>query len=100
MAMDSGPRNGSQVYTMHFNIPLRIVFYKEEGEWVAHCLEFDLLGDGPTKEDAMHCLVEAISLQLESSMEHNNPGILFSPAPGEFLQKFAAGLNAGQEVQR
>ena len=76
-----------------FHIPLRIVFYKEEGDWVAHCLEFDLLGDGRTKEDALERLVEAIGLQLEASLEHDNPPNLFSPAPGKYLEMFAAGRN-------
>ena len=29
----------------NLRVPLRVVFYKEDGDWIAHCLEFDLLGD-------------------------------------------------------
>jgi|SRR5665213_1615392 len=74
-----------------FRIPLRIVFYRERGEWIAHCLEFDLMGDGSTKEAALQMLIEAMQLQLESSIEHDNPANLFKPADGRILAMFAAG---------
>lgn len=72
-------------------LPLRIVFYLEDGDWIAHCLEFDLIGDGPTQQDAMKELAEAIFLQIEASVEHDNPANLFSPADGKFFEMFAAG---------
>src|SRR5438445_2162924 len=72
-------------------IPLRVVFYKEEGDWVAHCLEFDLIGDGPTKEDALKDLSQAIAIQVEASLEHNNPANLFTSADWKYHARFAAG---------
>lgn len=72
-----------------FHIPLRVVFYREDEAWIAHCLEFDLVGDGDTREAALQSLAEAIGLQLEASVEHDNPRNLFRPAPGEFFQMFA-----------
>jgi predicted RNase H-like HicB family nuclease len=72
-------------------VPLRAVFYQDEGDWIAHCLEFDLCGDGQTKEEAGACLEEAVSLQVRDSLEHHNLGNLFSPADGEFFRMFAAG---------
>jgi predicted RNase H-like HicB family nuclease len=74
-----------------FDISLRVVFYKEDSHWIAHCLEFDLLGDGRTKEKALESLTEAIGLQLEESFKHNNSGNLFSPAPSEAWEMFALG---------
>ena len=74
-----------------FRIPLRVVFYQEEGAWIAHCLEFDLVGDGDSCKAALDSLAEAIGLQLEASVEHGNPRNLFRPAPGEFFQMFAEG---------
>jgi predicted RNase H-like HicB family nuclease len=72
-------------------IPLRVVFYKEEGAWIAHCLEFDLIGDGETREEAMDQLGRAVLLQVEASVQTNNPANLFSPADGNVLRMFAAG---------
>jgi hypothetical protein len=74
-----------------FRIPLRVVFYREEGRWVAHCLEFDLCGDGVTRDEALNSLNEGMRIQIDESIKHNNPRNLFSPAPGEVWEKFFAG---------
>lgn len=74
-----------------WRIPLRIVFYRDGDAWVARCLEFDLCGDGDTKREALANLHEAISLQLEFSLEHDNPANLFSPADPKFHQMYFAG---------
>lgn len=72
-------------------IPLRVVFYREGGDWIAHCLEFDLLGDGSTIEKALKCLDDAIVTQIDVSLKHDNVANLFSPADGKFLRMFSAG---------
>jgi predicted RNase H-like HicB family nuclease len=72
-------------------IPLRVVLYRDDGVWVAHCLEFDLMGDGATQQEAISNLGDAISLQVESTLESGNWSNLFRPAPGRFLKMFAAG---------
>jgi len=72
-------------------VPLRVVFYYEQDQWVAHCLEFDLLGSGDTKQEALDSLTQAICLQIEFSAEHNNLANLFTPADGLVFQRFAAG---------
>src|SRR4051812_41870338 len=75
----------------HLRIPLRVVFYREDEVWVAHCLEFDLLGDGATQSEALAQLDEAISLQVEATVESGNFDNLFRPAPGKYLKMFASG---------
>ena len=55
-----------------------------------HCLEFDLLGDGRTKEKALESLTASVNLQLEESFKHNNPSNLFSPT-SEAWEMFAFG---------
>ena len=72
-------------------IALRAVFYREEAKWVAHCLEFDLIGHGKTKEEALRTLCKAIALQVQFSIEHENLDNLFTPADGKYLRMFAAG---------
>ena len=57
-------------------IPLRIVLYRDGEAWTAHCLEFDLMGDGPTTNEALSNLASAIVLQAKASLEHNNPANL------------------------
>jgi predicted RNase H-like HicB family nuclease len=72
-------------------IPLRVVFYKDDGAWVAHCLEFNLMGDGATQASALQRLDEAITQQVDATLESGNWSNLFNPAPGMFLKMFAAG---------
>ena len=59
-------------------VPMHILFYREEQEWVAHCLEFDLCGNGITQRDAANSLAAAVRIQIEQSLLHNNPDNLFS----------------------
>ncbi|MCA9080890.1 MAG: hypothetical protein KDA58_10050 [Planctomycetaceae bacterium] len=72
---------------------LRVVFYYQSDRWIAHCLEFDLMGDGDTQVEALASLSEAISLQVEASLESSNLENLFSPADGRYLAMFAKGRN-------
>jgi hypothetical protein len=74
-----------------FRVPIRIVFYREGRAWIAHCLEFDLLGDGSTKAKALECLGKAILIQIKATLKHNNRSNLFCPADGRFFEMFAAG---------
>ena len=76
---------------LRFNIPLRAVFYRASGNWIAHCLEFDLAGHGATKKDALRGLGKAIAVQVEFSIRHGNLDNLFTPAEGKFFRMFAAG---------
>ena len=81
-----------------FRIPLRIVLYRQRGDWIAHCLEFDLVGDGRTKENACAKLGEMIEAQLLFCVEHKAQ--LFHPAPAKLFEMFAAGNDvASAEIQ-
>lgn len=75
------------------NVPIRIVFYREEGRCIAHCLEFDLLGDGTNKREAAKSLGEAIAIQVEQTVRSGNVKNLINPAPQEYWQKYALGRN-------
>ena len=72
-------------------MPLRAVFYREDGFWMARCLEFDLVGHGKTRQQALECMAQAIHAQIAASVKHRNPANLFSPADGCYFRMFAAG---------
>lgn len=72
-------------------ISLRIVFYKESGRWIAHCLEFDLIGDGRTRDAALRLLSKAIETQIQAFRKYKNLRNLFTPADGKYFEMFAAG---------
>jgi hypothetical protein len=75
---------------------IRVVFYREGGEWVAHCLEFDLCGTGATIEAALESLAVAIDMQLQFSLENHDPRALFRQADAEVMERFARGKNIAQ----
>lgn len=76
--------------------PLHVVFYQEDGEWVAHCLEFDLVGVGATKVKAMELLSGAIETQISESIRTGNLQNLFTPASGEYFRMFAVGEDVAE----
>ena len=56
-------------------MPLRVVLYRDESDksvLIAHCLEFDLLGCGKDRAEALSLLVEAITIQLENTLRSGN----------------------------
>lgn len=67
---------------------LRVLVYQEDGEWVAHLLEMDLVGTGETPDAAETELFQAFEAQLTYCSQNNlNP--LF-PAPKEFFDLWDA----------
>lgn len=72
-------------------LSLRVVFYREDDSWIAHCLETDLVGDGATRREALASLWEATILQLEASLEWDDPANFFSPAAGRYFEMYARG---------
>jgi predicted RNase H-like HicB family nuclease len=79
-----------------FRMPIRAVFYREEDFWVAHCLEFDIMGHGKTQKEALEMLEGAIKAQIEATIRFNNPRNLFSPADGRIFAMYAAGRPAAE----
>lgn len=66
------------------NLRLRAVLYREDGLWVAHALEMDLIGTGATEAAAVRELRSNVEAQLSfAKQENSNP---FRPAPSE-IQK-------------
>jgi predicted RNase H-like HicB family nuclease len=74
-----------------FRLELRAVFYREDGYWIAHCLEMDVMGHGKTKRVAFERMNYAITEQVGRSILNNNPENIFQPADGRFFEMFAAG---------
>ena len=58
---------------------LRAIIYPEDGLWVAHALEMDLIGTGATEAAALRELRSNVEAQLSFAKQENiNP---FHPAP-------------------
>jgi hypothetical protein len=67
----------------------RATVLREAGEWVAHCLDLDIVSTGPTANAAIDALAEALGLQLAYARENDNYEHLVRLAPLEAWQKLA-----------
>ena len=77
-------------------IGLRIVFYEEADFWVAHCLEMNVMGHERQKGKALENLIEAMALQIGSSIEAKNHANIFMPADARFFEMYAAGQDVAE----
>jgi hypothetical protein len=82
-----------EIHMATLKIPLRVVLYGEGDAWIAHSLECDVAGDGPTREEAVDQLGGALAAQIRFSADEGNPRNLFSPADGGLYLMFAAGAD-------
>ncbi len=48
---------------------IHYTLYREESDYVAQCLDFDISSFGATRQEAMHNLKEAVELYLEDRPE-------------------------------
>jgi predicted RNase H-like HicB family nuclease len=60
---------------------LHAIAFTKDGEWVAHCLETDIVSSGQTAQEAIDALTEALALQLEHAYELGSFQYVFQPAP-------------------
>lgn len=71
-------------------IPLRVLLYKEDGEFVAHALEMDLLGYGASEKAATEDLESLVVCQLIFAHQKADDSLLLFPAPKEFFNRWEA----------
>jgi len=75
----------------NLRINLSAIVYCEDGVWLAHCLELDIVAEGSDANDAIHSLVSLCDLQIKVAMEEGDIESVFRPAPPEIWKLFAAG---------
>jgi hypothetical protein len=71
-----------------YNLGVRVLISKEEGEFCAHALELDLLGYGKTEHKAISELLEAIRCQISFARFKNDDSLLSFQAPKEYYDKW------------
>ncbi len=74
---------------------LDVVTYREDGRWLAHCLQLDLAEAGDTPDGAEDALLGVIRAHVEWAFADGDMAHLFSPAPPETWQRFWAGEARG-----
>ncbi len=65
------------------SIKLNIVIYKAGEEWVAHCLQMDIVASGKSAKAVEEDIVDLIKAQLRFAIDNDNVVNMFKPAPIE-----------------
>ena len=65
------------------SINLSAIVYCEDGVWLAHCLELDIVAEGTDLQDALRSLMSLCDLQITTALEEGDIAAIFRPAPPE-----------------
>lgn len=60
----------------------------EDGLWVAHCLELDIVATGDSPEAAIDDIKSLILAQVSCALSNENMDYLYHPAPAEVWQEY------------
>jgi hypothetical protein len=72
--------------SMIFNI----IAKKENGMWIAHCLELDIVATASSKLNVIKEINDLIVAQIDYAFSNNNLDNLYKPAPAEVWKEFYA----------
>jgi len=75
------------------------VFYREGKAWIAHCLDFNVVGDGETKAEAVSSMSHFVRIQVEASAEINSESNLFTPAKKQYFEMESNKIDLNFEVK-
>lgn len=67
---------------------LHVLIFEEDKEWVAHCLEFDIVATAKDMTSVKKDIFDLIKTHIEYAIENNNMANLFKPAPPEVWKPF------------
>ncbi|MBI2806728.1 MAG: hypothetical protein HYX68_17250 [Planctomycetes bacterium] len=67
---------------------LRVISYPEDGLWLAHCLELDIVVEGETAKQALADLIDLCLLHIRTAIDENDLVSIIRPAPGEYWKMF------------
>ena len=68
--------------------------YKDDGKWVAHNLELDIVAVGTTKQQALKELQHLVVNQLSFAIHHKMEDTVYHPAPERFWKMVAQKITA------
>jgi predicted RNase H-like HicB family nuclease len=63
---------------------------EEDGMFIAHCLELDIVATGDTPREARKDMVALICAQVDYAFSNDNLAHLYHPAPKEVWKQFFA----------
>ena len=79
----------------HPALILDVLLYPDDGQWLAHCLQLDLVEAGATADEAENNLTGVIQHHVQWAIEDDDMEHLFHPAPADTWKRFFAGTPKG-----
>ncbi len=80
-------QQGKKLYAGE-ELHLDVLIEKDNGYFVAHCLDLDIVAQGKTVEEAKKNLIELIHDQIEFAVDNNLEELLVHSAPEQYWNKF------------
>lgn len=71
------------------SIKLNVLIYKEDDEWIAHCLQMDLVAANIDRDLVQDDIVDLIKAHVVYAIENDNIEHIFKSAPAEEWEKLA-----------
>ena len=71
------------------DVTINVLGYRENGDWIAHALEMDLVGVGDSFEEAIEALNEFIEAQVSFALYKKDPSLSFHDAPIRLFDLFS-----------
>ena len=86
---------------LHQEFFLTVLLYREEEDYVAHCLEFDIVNSTTESyETAYTELYDLVTSYINYAYENDNTDHLYNPAPAEYCNKFYKSVPYTFEYER
>jgi len=84
-----------RLFRQYPSVKLNVLIYREDDEWVANCLQMDLVATGKTQRDVEGDILDLIKSQVVYAIENDNLGFIFKPAPPEEWAKLQMAQKCG-----
>lgn len=69
-------------------LSIHVLGYREDDLYVAHCLEFDIVSDGKTEQEACQNCIECVQHYIEFCVDEGSFENAINSAPREYWQMF------------
>jgi len=76
------------VETNIYDFQIRVLLSKDEGDFVAHALEMDLVSYGKTEKEALSELDNLIRNQISFAIEKGDDSLILFNAPQEYFKEW------------
>ena len=82
------------------SIKLNVLIYEEDGEWIAHCLQMNIVAANNNKESVQEDIIDLIKAHVIFAFENDNIGNIFQSAPPEEWTKYLQSKNPHCDVRK